>query len=379
MTIFATPKLNAFDQAVLDEVTKLHQRLRQYSYGAPRRWIGSLRRTSFAEAIRGSNSIEGLHVTMDEAIAIVDEEAPADEKTEARRAVEGYRLAMTYIMQAANDPHFRLDAQFLKGLHFMMTNYDMANRPGHWRPGHVFVSDSRTDEVVYEAPDASKVDKLIGELTVDIGSNTDSSGLVRGAMAHLNLVMIHPFSDGNGRMSRALQTFVVMKAAETRDIHPIFCSIEEWLGGNTTEYYTVLGEVGQGSWHPENDALPWVRFCLLAHYQQASKTLRRHEEYQTLFAKIEALVQTRRISDRSTLPLFDAARGHKLTNARYRTETEISDFLASKDLRRLCDEGLLDPIGEKRGRSYIATKLLRDQWMASRVRKPLIDPFVTAA
>ena len=378
MAIFQTPELSAFDTTVLAEVTSLHERLRLYSYGTTRRWMGSLRRTSFAEAIRGSNSIEGLHVTMDEAIAIVDEEAPVDEKTEARRAVEGYRLAMTYIMQAANDPHFRIDAQFLKGLHFMMTNYDMANRPGHWRPGHVFVSDSRTEEVVYEAPDAAKVDGLINELVTNIGPNIDSPGLIRGAMAHLNLVMIHPFSDGNGRMSRALQTFVVMKAVETRDIHPAFCSIEEWLGANTTEYYTVLGEVGQGSWHPENNALPWVRFCLRAHHQQASKMLRRHEEYQALYAKIESLVEKRRITDRSTLPLFDAARGHKLTNGRYRAGTETSDFLASKDLRRLCEEGLLDPIGEKRGRSYTGTKLLKDEWLSSRIRKPLIDPYSAA-
>jgi Fic family protein len=52
-------------------------------------------------------------------------------------------------------------------------------------------------------------------------------------MAHLNLVMIHPFRDGNGRMARALATLVLTRS----DIgEPEFCSIEEWLGANTEDY-----------------------------------------------------------------------------------------------------------------------------------------------
>ena len=68
--------------------------------------------------------------------------------------------------------------------------------------------------------------------------------MVRGAMAHLNLTMINPFKDGNGRISRALQTLVL---AREGILHPVFCSIEEWLGRVTAEYYAVLAEVGQGN------------------------------------------------------------------------------------------------------------------------------------
>ncbi len=66
-------------------------------------------------------------------------------------------------------------------------------------------------------------------------------------MAHLNLVMIHPFRDANGRMSRCLQTPVL---AREQILAPQFSSIEEYLGRNTQSYYKVLGEVGAESWHP---------------------------------------------------------------------------------------------------------------------------------
>jgi Fic family protein len=83
-----------------------------------------------------------------------------------------------------------------------------------------------------------------------------TNALVRAAMAHLNLVMVHPFRDGNGRMARCLQTLVL---AREGILAPEFSSVEEFLGRNTDEYYKVLGDVGAGK-HPERDASPWIRY-----------------------------------------------------------------------------------------------------------------------
>ena len=155
-------------------------------------------------------------------------------------------------------------------------------------------------------------------------------------MAHLNLTMIHPFKDGNGRMARALQTLVLAREGV---VHPLFSSIEEWLGRNTQDYYDVLAEVGQGTWNPSNSALPWVRFCLKAHYQQAATVIRRHEEYEALFASIETLVERHRLNERMAVPLFNAALGMQVTNARYQKETEQSSHVAGRDLKALADVG----------------------------------------
>jgi Fic family protein len=68
-------------------------------------------------------------------------------------------------------------------------------------------------------------------MTLDLlaqGLNTErSEPMVDVAMMHLNLVMIHPFRDGNGRVARALQTLVT---ARGQVLEPTFSSIEEWLG-----------------------------------------------------------------------------------------------------------------------------------------------------
>jgi Fic family protein len=370
--IFAEPKLERDDRKVLDLIREQRERLGVWNQSVPRRWFGSIRRNTFARAIQGSNTIEGYHATLDEAVAVVEDEPHIDEKTETWLAISGYRDAMTYVLQACEDRFFEFSKQYLKSLHFMMVGFDLNSYPGRWRPGSVFVVNKATGETVYDAPDVSLVDPLVVELVEYLGKPPDQSALVTAAMSHLNLTMIHPFKDGNGRMARALQTLMLAKEGH---VHPIFSSIEEWLGRNTDAYYAVLAEVGKGAWNPQNDALPWVRFCLRAHYQQAGTMIRRFDEYNDLFELVRDIIEARSLNDRMALPLFDCALGLRMTNARYQKETEVAAHTASRDLKILLEEGLVEPHGEKRGRYYVATEELRA--VRSRVRraKTVKDPY----
>ena len=370
--IFTEPALSAKDCKVLEILERQRVRLRITTGNNPRRWYGTLRKSTLARAIQGSNAIEGYNASMDEAMAAVEDEPPLEEKTEAWAAINGYRTAMTYIMQAVEDPYFELNKQFLKSLHFMMTQFDMSAHPGKWRPGAVRVVNDETGAIVYEAPDVEKVDPLICELVEYLDNQDHQSIMVAAAMAHLNLTMIHPFKDGNGRMARALQTLVLAREGV---IHPLFSSIEEWLGRNTQEYYNVLGAVGKGSWHPSRSALPWVRFCLKAHYQQANTLIRRHEEYESVFESIEKIIAREKLMERMTIPLFNAALGFRVTNSRYQKETEESPYVAGRDLKVLTESEILIPHGERRGRYYTAGKELRDARRRARRDRTVLDPY----
>ena len=370
--IFTEPALSAEDYKVLEILERQRVRLRITTQNNPRRWYGTLRKSTLARAIQGSNAIEGYNASMDEAMAAVEDEPPLEEKTEAWAAINGYRAAMTYIMQAVEDPYFEFNKQFLKSLHFMMTQFDLSAHPGKWRPGAVRVVNDETGAIVYEAPDVEKVDPLICELVEYLDNEDHQSIIVAAAMAHLNLTMIHPFKDGNGRMARALQTLVLAREGV---IHPLFSSIEEWLGRNTQEYYDILGAVGKGSWHPSHSALPWVRFCLKAHYQQANTLIRRHEEYESVFESIEKIIAREKLMERMTIPLFNAALGFRVTNSRYQKETEESPYVAGRDLKVLAESEILIPHGERRGRYYTAGKELRDARQRARRDRTVLDPY----
>lgn len=375
--LFPTPTLDDAEVGVLDEVERLKVSLRVQLY-EPCRWGGSLRRLSFARNIQGSNSIEGYEAALDAAAAVAVGEEPLDAGTETRRALEGYRNAMTYVLQLVQEPTVEFSEQLLKSLHFMMTSHDLANRPGRWRSGSIYVRNDDTGDVVYEGPDVDAVPALMAEFVDDLNTEQESPAVVRAAMAHLNLVMIRPFRDGNGRMARCLQSLVL---AADGTLAPVFMSIEEYLGRNTDAYYAVLAEVGAGIWQPSRSARPWIRFALTAHLRQARTLQRRVRESERLWMEIERLTSGR--PERVIPILFDAAMGFRVRNTTYRAVVaqvgdEITEQTASRDLRHLVEAGLLVAHGEKRGRYYRASTALADVRQAVvRARDPRddIDPF----
>lgn len=374
MPILATPPLGLDDRTVLSAITDLHQRLAVY-VREPRRWTGLVAKVLLARAIQGSNSIEGYNVSLDDAVAAIDDEDAVEADPTSWAAVRSYRDAMTYVLQLAHDDHFTLTTELIKSLHFILQQYDLQKWPGRWRAGDVYVVDGHTGRAVYTGPDAELVPGLVAELVASLQPPADGEPpLVRAAMAHLNLALIHPFKDGNGRMARCLQALMLAREGL---VSPEFCSIEEYLGRNQPAYYAVLTEVARGVWNPVADATPWIRFCLTAHYRQALTVRRRTREADRVWLLAERATAAAGLKSRTTEGLFYAMIGRRLNNANYRQAVpgEISAAMASRDLADMVSGGVLVSHGEKRGRSYgpseelvrerdDAKRELRDQYPA---------------
>jgi Fic family protein len=372
--IFQTPQLGVGELAALAKIEALRGELRYY-VAERRRWFGSVGRVLRARAIQGSNSIEGYNVSVEDAVAAIDGEGPTEAEAENWDAILGYRSAMTYVLQLARDPHFEYSAALVRALHFMMTEYALDAGPGLWRGGPIWIRNDATGDVVYEGPDGSIVPDLVDELMRDLQAAAAEQPVVKAAMAHLNLVMIHPFRDGNGRMSRCLQTLVL---ARDQILAPEFCSIEEYLGRNTDSYYRVLGEVGHGTWTPEGDATRWVRYCIEAHWIQAVSVLRRVRESETIWSELSRQAQQHRLPERSLGALFDAAIGLRVRNSSYRAlldgwDEGISNQVATTDLRAMVKAGLLEQEGRKRGTYYVSGNPVREITTRVRAGRQRID------
>jgi Fic family protein len=370
--IYVAPQLTRHDKDVLAEIHEMRRELAAV-VRSPRRWTGGLRKTMLARAILGSNSIEGYVVAEDDAAAALDDEEPlsADDRTFAE--IRGYRQALGYVLQSAGDPFFRFDAGVLRSMHYMMLQHDLTKSPGQYRTGPIYVHDERTERRVYEGPEASHVPQLMEELAQQLQTESPADPLVRAAMAHLNLVMIHPFRDGNGRMARALQTMVLSREAI---VEPAFSSIEEWLGSNTEDYYRVLAKTAQGHWRPEGSAGLWVSFNLRAHHMQAQTVARRFDDASAIWLELDCLVADHALPDRVTGLLYEAVLGYRVRRPLYIKLSAVEERTATRDLARLADEGLLEARGERRGRHYIAGEELRQIQERSRQRRrDLYDPY----
>ena len=353
--IYCPPPLTREDDAVLSEIHQMRKELR-HVLRTPRRWEGGLRRSALARAIQGSNSIEGYQVAEDDAAAALDGEEPisADEKTFLE--IQGYRQALGYVLAMGDDDYAAFDATEIRAMHYMMLSHDHSKSPGRYRKGPIYVRDERHDQVVYEGPDAAQVPKLVETLVESLHTGVSNDPVVRSAMAHLNLVMIHPFRDGNGRMARALATSVLTRS----DIgEPEFSSIEEWLGANTEDYYSVLAHTGHGSWQPRDDAHLWLTFNLRAHHMQAQTVARRVEEADATWIELDQLVTDHDLPDRVIDAMFDAVLGYRVRRATYLKRAEVTDQTATRDLATLTSEGILTPAWQWPG-------ALLHRWRATR-------------
>lgn len=370
--LFGTPNLDLTDQRALDDLVELRTRLTAY-LRTSRTWTGGLRRSAQAKAIRGSNSIEGYVVSAEDALAAVDDEDPLTADEQIWAEIVGYRRVLTYVLHMASDSDFRLDAHTLRSMHFMLLEHVPHKSPGRYRAGEIFVEQEHTGERVYTGPDPDLVPTLMDALTTEMNRPDPAPAVVQAAMAHLNLVMIHPFRDGNGRMARALQTLVL---ARDHPVEPIFDSIEEWLGANADDYYRILALTGAGSWQPERDAHLWVKFCLRAHHMQAQTVARRFDEAQTVGTALLELVAERGLPERTLDPVFDAAMGLRVRRPGYVRRSGIEQRTASRDFKHLVEAGLLAAQGQTKGRFYVADGPVREVGLAAKRRRaPLVDPY----
>jgi Fic family protein len=374
--LFTLGPLQADEERVLDRIAAMRHDLRYYVVQQPRRWTGVLARMTRARALRASNSIEGINVSQEDAIAAVDGEDPAEADRPTWRAIVGYHNAMDYILQRCRDRDFRFSAEAILAVHFMITQYDLESNPGNFRRGWVGVRNTRTGEVVHEGVSRDHLEPLMSELIDYVNDTSPKPTIQSAAMAHLNLTLMHPFSDGNGRTARCLQTAVL---ARDGIVAPEFSSIEEYIGRHQQEYYDVLSLVAGGGWNPSRDCRPWIRFCITGHYRQAQTLLRRSQEIERVYQELSDVVRRDGLPERAALGLIEAAFGGRVRNASYRVSVDVSNNLASRDLKTLVDANMLIPEGEKRGRYYLASPSVRAIREKHRLPKGEDDPFQDAS
>jgi Fic family protein len=352
--IFATPPIAKGLRAKLGELDRLRHELGG-ELGRATPWMGALRRAVAASSIEGSTSIEGYSVAPAEAIALLSGEAPGGGEDESRLAVACYARAMDHVGAMARDARFRWTDRVILDLHFDACHFQRDKSPGLWRAGPISVT-GPDGGIDYRGPDGEDVAELMAEIVDWLEADEgDADVVVRAAMAHLNVVSVHPFRDGNGRVARIVQSLVLAREGM---VSSEFSSIEEYLGKNTPVYYAALRDVQGGSYQPDRDASGWVQFCVEAHISQAKRRLDQIHNAGVRWERLEREADDRGWPDRFVIALEQSLIGGT-DRASYGEEASVSTATVSADLRRLLDSGLVEQRGRGPGTRYWATESLR--------------------
>ena len=365
MAIYATPAKSPAILRRLEELDEARRYLAQHLGASAQPWTGALRRIAAAEAAVGSTSIEGYGASLEDTVEILAGRHPSGASEETQRIIAAYAQAMDRVAVLADDRRFQWSAQTMLDLHFLVCHPQPQAGPGRLRDGPMIVTRGLGRDP-YRPPVASEVPKLVNEIArwLDSG-DLARHPVIRAALAHLNLVSIHPFRDGNGRVARIVQSLVLAREGLLR---PELVSIEPFLGRHTREYYAILEEVQGPAFDPARDASAWVEFCIEAHVSEATERRRWLEIAYARHDFCERLAREQGYPERFVIALDQALFGLPVTNVDYRRESGIAGPTATQDLQRLRSDGWLEQEGGGRSVRYVAGGKLKERWSVSQHR-----------
>ena len=209
-------------------------------------------------AVRGTTGIEGTELSEEEVEAVIGtpEGTPVlsgDREREERETRNAHAL-MRYVEGVLRDgPALLLTESLIRRFHATLTDgiaYPN-NEPGRYRTANLTAGD-------YRAPEHTGVPTLMSGLIswLNEGQGRELDPIVRAVIAHFLLVSIHPFGDGNGRTSRAVESFLLYQAGVNARG---FYSLANYYYQHRPEYVELLSYVRFAS---DPDVTPFVDFAL---------------------------------------------------------------------------------------------------------------------
>lgn len=231
-----------------------------------------LKREAMIRMVHTSTSIEGNPLEeyqVDKVLSGMS--VAADDKSIIE--VKNYQEALKEVEKLADEGK-KLTQETILNLHSVaMKGLLPAEKTGKYRPGPVYIIDDLGDgkeKLRYEGPSSGELKKLVGEL-LDWLDKADKDGLhpvLKAGIFHTQFVHIHPFSDGNGRVTRLLTNLLLYK--DNWDFRKVIV-LEEFYNKNRQDYYNALAYGWDTKFHTGADLTDWIEYFLAGFLIEARK------------------------------------------------------------------------------------------------------------
>ena len=245
------------------------------------------------QSTEASNAIEGIVTTNTRIRQLVEEKTTPRNRDE--QEIAGYRDVLTLIHEDYDA--IPITRNYILQLHKIL--YSHMNNPmaGRTKSVQNYISATYPDGHVetlftplapYETPEA--LDRICEEYNRVIGNMEVEPLIVIPVFIH-DFLCIHPFNDGNGRMSRLLTTLLLYRSGFYVGK---YISLEAKIAKNKDLYYDVLGQAQIG-WHEgTEDAVPFIKYLL-------GTILSAYKDFEDRFALVEAKLPALETVRRATM------------------------------------------------------------------------------
>ncbi|MFZ1927458.1 MAG: Fic family protein [Solirubrobacteraceae bacterium] len=300
--------------------------------------LGTLRQLALIQSTEASNAIENIHAPLARIEALVAEKTKPMNRSE--QEIAGYRDVLVTIH--ANGPSIPFEPRYVEQLHGYLYKYVGTRDAGHWKGLDNEVEEKLPDgtRVVRFKPVSAVLTPLAMQGLHDEFRRALDAGvyepLLLCAAYILDFTVIHPFRDGNGRMSRLITLWLLYIVG-----HDVgrYISLEKLIDASKETYYEALGQSTLG-WHDsEHDLRPWTNYflgILIAAYGEFEGRTGALGGRGSKKALITTFIDSLMVAEFTIADVRQAAPG-------------VSDGYINKLLGELKKAGKIEPLGTGRG------------------------------
>ncbi|MEK7690697.1 MAG: Fic family protein [Bdellovibrionota bacterium] len=301
------------------------------------------------DAVHFSTKIEGNHLSRDQVTQALKTKEPKSPNHDLREVLN-YSRARTLAREWVSKKK-PFDDEWVLSLHKELLHGIVNGKlRGHYREAQCVIQDSKSRAIVYMAADAKDVPLLMNGLLTWLRRQRvlSASPLLLAAQFHFELVTIHPFMDGNGRIARLLTNGILLSGAH--DIEH-FAALEKQHEKDRAAYYRALRSLQAQNYYDiphHQDIHSWVTHwlkCLLATYEEALIRVSGAKP-------ISPSNHPPSIADRLEKAASVFRRHSKLRASEYADLMGLARTQAVADLNRLVEAGTLVRVGGGRSTVY---------------------------
>lgn len=288
-----------------------------------------------------STSIEGNNLSITQIKKLL-KERPGNLK-DTEREILNYNEALEFLNKGIKEKNITLNNRLILKTHKLVTqNLLDSSKSGKYRYNIVVVNNPLTREIVYIPPDYKQVKPLITSLIEFITNNKNEiDPLILAGIFHKQFVLIHPFTDGNGRTCRLVTK--VLLAELGLDTFELF-SFENFYNQNVTKYFSLVGEIGDYTDLKDMNFTEWLEYFTEGILQEILRV-------KDILENKELTPEYTILRDQGKILEYIRMNGY-ITDRKYAELTDRAKATRVIDFNKLRDLGLIDRKGEGRSTYY---------------------------
>ncbi len=219
-------------------------------------WEKQFREDAIVRQAHHGTHVEGNRLGKDEALDVLMGKEVIGRARDIQEVIN-YRKVIDLIDDEAAKKISKITELLVKKLHktivFKILPEEQA---GEYRDKQVIIKNSETGEVTFRPPPPLEVPFLMRDFFYWLNKNEDEElhPVLRAGIAHHEIVRVHPFMDGNGRVARSVATLILLLGGY--DIRKFF-SLEEYYDKDAVSYYENLQKASSG------DLTAWLEYFTL--------------------------------------------------------------------------------------------------------------------